>query len=149
MTRPMYETQNDKKNEKIVARMFVDRFSSSVTGYCLTPPRYPVDVAFTNGDEVKGFGEIKTRNVDMRTYPTYMISLAKIVDMKALSYTCGVPCLLIVKWKDHAGYLDVSKVFPSKISIGGRVDRNDKQDVEPVAHYELSLFKIFSYKEFE
>lgn len=145
----MYETQDDKKNEKIVARMFVDRYSPSVTGYHLTPPRYPVDVAFTNGDEIKGFGEIKTRSVDMQTYPTYMISIAKIVDMRALSDSCGVPCLLIVKWKDCAGYLDVSKVSPSKISIGGRVDRNDKQDVEPVAHYELSLFKIFSYRELE
>lgn len=145
----MYETQDDKKNEKIVARMFVDRYSPSVTGYHLTPPRYPVDVAFTNGEEIKGFGEIKTRSVDMQTYPTYMISIAKIVDMRALSDSCGVPCLLIVKWKDCAGYLDVSKVSPSKISIGGRVDRNDKQDVEPVAHYELSLFKIFSYRELE
>jgi hypothetical protein len=27
------------------------------------------------------------------------------------------------------------KVLPLKLSIGGRVDRNDDQDVEPVAHY--------------
>jgi hypothetical protein len=78
-----------------------------------------------------------------------MISIAKIVSMKSLSNSCGVPCLLLVKWKDFGGYLDVSKVLPLKLSIGGRVDRNDDQDVEPVAHYEISLFKIFNDKVIE
>jgi hypothetical protein len=41
------------------------------------------------------------------------------------------------------------KVLPLKLSIGGRVDRNDDQDVEPVAHYEISLFKIFNDKVIE
>jgi len=149
MTRPMYETRSDRENQTVVAQMFVDRYFPAITGYHLTPPRYPVDVAFTNGDDIKVFAEIKNRNVSMHTYPTYMISIAKIVSMKSLSSSCGVPCLLLVKWKDFGGYLDVSKVLPLKLSIGGRVDRNDDQDVEPVAHYEISLFKIFNDKAIE
>jgi hypothetical protein len=79
----MYETRSDRENQTVVAQMFVDRYFPAITGYHLTPPRYPVDVAFTNGDDIKGFAEIKNRNVSMHTYPTYMISIAKIVSMKS------------------------------------------------------------------
>jgi hypothetical protein len=41
------------------------------------------------------------------------------------------------------------KCCHSSCLLAAGVDRNDDQDVEPVAHYEISLFKIFNDKVIE
>ena len=71
-----------------------------------------------------------------------MISVSKVMAARALTDATGVECLLIVKWKDNAGWINLSK-DPDSVGFGGRVDRNDSQDMEPVVYYNIIRFKDF------
>jgi len=53
--------------------------------------------------------------------------------------------LLIVKWTDNIGFIDVNTP-QDFLSIGGRTDRDDELDIEPVAHWSISLFRLVKRK---
>ena len=137
--RPVYESQSDIDYEKHVADVFANRHRMD---WVRNPSKYPIDISFMRGDSIVLFGEIKCRKVNKDTYPTYMISVSKIMAARALTNATGVECLLIVKWKDNCGWINLNK-DPDSVGFGGRVDRNDNQDLEPVAYYEISRFKGF------
>ena len=52
-----------------------------------------------------------------------------------------LPCRLAVMWTDNWGYTDLALTPEIVVSMGGRRDRGDEQDIEPV-----HLIPIFSFK---
>jgi len=137
--RPTYETDQDVEYEKHVADVFAEKHGMT---WVRNPVKYPIDISFMQGNNISLFAEIKCRKVDKDTYPTYMISVSKVMAARALTDATGVECLLIVKWKDNAGWINLSK-DPDSVGFGGRADRNDSQDMEPVVYYNIIRFKDF------
>ena len=137
--RPTYETNKDIEYESHVAGVFANKHRLD---WVRNPPKYPIDISFRRGPDIVLFAEIKCRKVKKDVYETYMISASKVMAAKALTDATGVPCILIVKWKDNAGWINLSK-DPDSVGFGGRVDRNDSQDMEPVVYYNIIRFKDF------
>ena len=134
--RVMYETENDLTSEKKV----ISHVSNSwnVASFKL-PISYKLDYAMYREKELLGFAEVKCRTHRFGTFPTYIISLAKVMKAKDLWLYTHRPTILIVSWLDRIGYLDFSSNH--QIKQGGRSDRNDWQDQEPMCHYDLKDFK--------
>ena len=88
------------------------------------PIRYGIDYAFLRNGEVVGFAELKCRANKMQAYPSYMISLGKIMSARMLHHVTRVPIVLAVEWQDRTGW-----------------DRGDAQDIEPVALIPINKFR--------
>ena len=139
MNRPVYETDADRQREKELADLMAKHWGVTAKP---NPKMYPIDYTFV-GDygEVEGFGEIKIRRNTKEKYPTYMISAHKVADAKKLAEATGRDVILIVKWScGSIGYLDLANTPADSVHWGGRSDRGDGQDMEPVCHFNIENF---------
>ena len=135
--RQIYETAADLKNEREVAEMLTHAWCADLKK---TPPKYPYDYIAIDGTEVVAFIEIKNRNNAADKYETYMISLDKIVQCQTASVISGVGFYLVVRFTDKVMFWSFSE-NQFHVESGGRFDRGDKQDVEPVVHIPMIYFK--------
>ena len=136
--RPIYETQDDRDREALVAKKVGDAFKCSMGKL---QPRDAFDFAAMRGDKIVGFVEIKVRANPMGQYSTYMISMTKLATAHAIFAATKTPCILAVQWTDALGYIDMNAVDVT-LKMGGRSDRNDPRDIEPVCHIDISGFTL-------
>lgn len=73
-------------------------------------------------------------------YKSVFISLNKVQKAKELYDLTNKRVVLLVCWSDVYGYIDFAEDFD--LALGGRKDRNDKNDFGLVAHYPIDNFKI-------
>lgn len=140
MTRPLYESAGDLKNERQVATLLCSLWGMDAHKL---PRTYSLDYAMTsrsNTKKVVAFVEIKCRQVPSWQYDTLLISMAKVLRGKAIARETNIPTMLIVRWNDMVGGIDF-KDIDSEISLGGRTDRGDQQDVEPVYLIPIERFR--------
>ena len=135
--RPEYEREKDRVNEQLVAEKI-----SAVWGLTANkmPRMYHLD--FVLQDSVKrlrGFAEIKARNNKRDRYTTYMIGLSKVMAARKLTEVTKLGCILVVKWEDQIGWINFTD--HESFGLGGRTDRGDSQDIEPVAYFDITRFK--------
>ena len=134
--RPMYENDNDLRSEKNLISYVSDCWN--VASYKL-PMSYKIDYVMYRNESPVGFAEVKVRTHTFGTFPTYIISLAKVMEARRLARETNTKSILIVSWTDRTGYLDFFSHH--QIRHGGRSDRNDWQDQEPMCHFDLKDFK--------
>ena len=143
--RPIYENANDLRSEKNLISHVSDCWN--VVSYKL-PMSYKIDYAMyridtgtsnSSSENLVGFAEVKCRTHKFGTFPTYIISLAKVMEARRLARETDTRSILIVSWTDKIGFLDFFSHH--QIRHGGRADRNDWQDQEPVCHFDLKHFK--------
>ena len=139
--RPMYENDNDLRSEKNLISYVSDCWN--VASYKL-PMSYKIDYVMYRKDSPVGFAEVKVRTHTFGTFPTYIISLAKVMEARRLARETNTKSILIVSWTDRTGYLDFFSHH--QIRHGGRSDRNDWQDQEPMCHFDLKDFKGIGIK---
>jgi hypothetical protein len=140
MSRPIYESDKDRKNESELAERVSELWGVEAKA---NPRQYPIDYTFLNEQgKVEGFAEIKVRTHKCGTFSTYILSAMKLANAKMLMTATGKDVILIVKWScGSIGFLDLSTP-PDSIEWGGRNDRNDSQDQEPVVHWNLNHFQF-------
>ena len=108
------------------------------------------DFSENRNDEKIGVAwlEIKNRSNPIKQYPTFMLSMAKIMTAQQLSEASGLPSFVVVRWADAIGYTridsdDEYELDVAYIGIGGRTDRNDAQDIEPLVYIRNSAFTLW------
>lgn len=136
--RPKYETERDIANERLVADALAEH------GYEVykLPVQYRLDWLLRRDGQPIGFAEVKARKCDLNTYPSVMISLSKVIHAKMLSEATGLPCHLILLYRDALAKLDFASDFT--VNPGGRSDRNDPQDHDVCAYYPVERLTVIS-----
>ena len=135
--RPRYESSFDLSNEKEVSNQLSVNWNCS---FHKLPISYYVDWMLIKNNKSVAFAELKTRKNLRQQYPTLLLSLAKWIHGNDLSKATSLPFLIIVKWTDGLFWID-SKNAKVNFGIGGRTDRNDSQDIEPVVFIDVNNFK--------
>lgn len=134
--RPTYETQADRDHEQQVINLLCEKWGCEAWK---TPTFYPVDWSLGSNRQVKAMAEIKFRN---KSYSSYLISLSKFSDMLAGSNL--LPYLLVICWPEEGKrvvrYAKVTPDLHKGIVHGGRTDRGDSQDVEPLVEIPMDKF---------
>jgi len=139
MSRVMYESQKNLGEEQNALRYISQKWGVS---YAKLPISYKLDYTmYRNGTHV-GFIEVKCRTNKLNDYKTYILSLSKVKEARILADMTNTKSLLIVRWSDYTGWINLRSEFI--IKQGGRSDRNDWQDQEPVCHFNISKFKIIA-----
>jgi hypothetical protein len=137
MMRVKYETADDLRNERVVADALAEH------GYEVIklPIQYRLDWLLRRNNQPIGFAEVKARRCNLNTYPTVMISLSKVIHAQMLTQATGLPCYLILFYRDCIARLNFSDDFA--VNPGGRADRDDPQDQDVCAYYPVTrLTKI-------
>jgi len=138
--RPLYETQQDRDNEQALSSIIERQFNCQLTKM---PIKLSLDfMAARNGSAV-AFIEARQRKTRMLQYPTYMISLYKVMMANTLTQATGLPCFLAVQWSDAAGICKLP-ANDMDIQTGGTTRRGDPQDIEPVAYFDVASFKVIT-----
>lgn len=136
--RPIYETPADA----LVERATIDRFCKWVKAVAVKLPRsYSVDWALVRGAGVVAWAETKRRRNRREDYPTLMLSLNKVREGVALAADTGSKFIVVVEWDDCVGWIEPDLAALS-VGIGGRKDRNDPADMEPVVHIPTGSFRL-------
>ena len=139
--RPVYETDENLAQEKQVLALLCRHWE------CVSekmPLRYELDYLLIRRRKAVAWLEIKVRTNNYGYYPSYMISLGKIMAARRLTEATSLPSFLVVQWRDWKGYIRLDNLEKFEISMGGRTDRGDPQDMEPVV-----LFPIGNFTEIE
>lgn len=137
MKRPIYETQESLKDEQSFGDLIQTVWKCELIKM---PIQYGIDYCCYRNSTLVGFVELKNRTCTKDKYPTYIISLSKYLKAKEFSRSLGKPTNLCVRWTDQSGYVRLDTIDDPSISQGGRYDRNDWQDVEPVLHIDINSF---------
>lgn len=141
MSRPLYESPLDLKKEEAAIKVVASRNGCS---YEKLPLDYRADYLLLKENRPSAVAEVKCRANPREQYPTLMLSLNKWRHSEELSRYLGVPFVLIASWTDG---VFVHKAGSAEISFGfgGRIDRNDSQDREPVVFIPTTAFTFVGY----
>lgn len=132
--RPQYETPADlSRQERVAVRL-------EIAWKCELHPlpiSYGWDYGMFRGDVMLGVVEIKCRD---QKYDTLFISLAKL--MRGRDYQqAGFATFLVVSWPDGVYWVKNPEPDELRTQWGGRNDRGDPQDMEPVCHIPVDAFR--------
>lgn len=133
-SRPIYENEATLSSEN-ANRVAIEH----VLGGKLIklPVQYGLDWAMVNHlNTIEKWVELKARTGPSTLYSTYAISSMKVQRALQLERETGLPALLVVRFSDGV-YTTYFKRFTERsvvIRMGGRTDRNDPEDQEPMWH---------------
>jgi len=139
--RPTYENEASLKSEANTAFEIEKAWKAQLVKM---PMKSKIDFLMKRASDLepKAFIETKNRACKRHQYPTYMISLDKWVAGLNMEMHTKLPFILVVNWDDEIGYLKCNEVVGAiTVNMGGRSDRGDAQDIEPVVHIPIYLFK--------
>lgn len=145
MARPFYESQKDRDAETAVAALIADKWGGVLHKLA---PKYGADFAHYVRGKLTNFVEVKDRSERFTSdaferYGFYAISLHKVTQMLAQAATAAARCVLVVKCQDGLFYAPIDReTAPLGGTVhGGRKDRGDWQDMEPMVQIPWSHFK--------
>jgi hypothetical protein len=143
MTSVMYETPADLQREQATIERFLAHFPGCTAEKLPRNTHADFAILSPKGKRVL-YVEVKQRFCSRRRYSTYWIGKSRLERLARSALRDGVTPLLLVEWEDALGFVDPNKALKaSKISIGGRTDRNDERDIEPMASFPFHLFTFF------
>jgi hypothetical protein len=130
--RPMYETPESLAREIATANKVASTWGCDAIKL---PIRYGLDYAFVKGKTIVAFVELKSVNYtmdDFKLFGGFGMGLHKWLSAKAICESSGKPFCLIVETSDNKiWYVEYSKFEIMPTVLGGRHDRNDRQDIDP------------------
>ena len=129
MFRPIYESKEDLVQEKSVADFAASKWDCA---FAKLKKAYALDYAIFKDKKIVSFAEIKCRNYSMEKLDSmggFMISLHKWIEAKNVCDTSKVPFTLLVGTEDGIWYHKTEDFLNDGVSIGGRYDRNDSQEI--------------------
>lgn len=132
--RPMYETSETLAAERLVVESLQVAWECTLKKF---PIAYQLDYMAFQDSDAKAVIEIKCRKAK---YDEMFLSLHKWLAGREMSIATGLPFVLVYAFGQEIFWKPVQN---EKIGIkwGGRTDRNDWQDSEPMATFKLSTFK--------
>ena len=133
--RTQYESKEDRTVERILIQDHVSRKAFKL------PKSYGFDFMVHHGTKLPEVWEVKRRK---KRYDTWFVSLLKL--LKAQHYEAiGIKAYALVEIEGRVYTLRLTET-PYYIEWGGRSDRNDSADQEPMVHYKLNNMKEIVYE---
>lgn len=148
--REIYEDEKTLEHEKMIMEAVLPRLAKyDIVGfYKLNALSYGLDYALLDRhDKVIGWAEVKRRHNPMKQYKTLFIAAQKIMKVRIFSALYPLPVKYFAGFDDAIGMLDLT-IPPSFIAIGGRTDRNDPDDIEPMCHYPIDphVYRLLNWE---
>lgn len=140
--RRRYETEQDRERER-QAVLFMQR-AMNWRAVHRTPRYYPCDWVVDLDGRRFGLLEVKVRD---RFYDQYMLSLHKAATLLIYSEIAGYIPMLGVQWTDKKTVGIWNPLLREYLmpGVGGRKDRGDAQDMEPIVWVPSRYAQLWEY----
>lgn len=144
--RKTYESPADRQNQREIADAVAEQFNCAAMALkSYSPIDFAACQSIPSPDgrairvpEVQFYFETKQRYILPTTFKTLELSMHKWLEGLRLSRSTGKPCYFFVRFKNQEiYYIEIDKLPKDTgfaIAMGGRMDRNDPNDVEEVLH---------------
>ena len=144
----LYETDRDRDNEKIAMEIL-----KKVTGcdYERLPKTHRVDIVqIDKSGTISAWIEYKRRTHFVNQYPSMMVSTTKLTEGVMLSRMTNLPFYLVVGFESphseeepelYRLEVGIKTIQESHIAMGGRKDRGNPSDREPVCYIDIPAFQ--------
>lgn len=140
--RPLYESAVTRAAEEALARAVADAWRAQAVKIGATV--YPVDYALVRDGRVAALAEFKCRRYPLAKLDRmggFMLSLHKWIAIVQHAEAGGVPVFLVIEDGDGAVWWHRPRgAEHDGVVMGGRKDRGDAQDIEPVILLRASRF---------
>ena len=146
--RPVYETPEDIIREASIQEEFIEAVygDNELVKAIKLPKFYAIDYALTkNNEQIIGWLEIKSRTIPSNKYSSYILSYRKWREGIGISQESGLPYYLAVKWTDKLGVITFPNSIQTNLVIGGRIDRSDPDDIEPMVEIPITPLSFKFY----
>lgn len=137
--RPIYENAETLRLERATADYLEERLGGQLIKM---PMKLSLDFLVMKDGAGVAFVEVRNRSNAMRQYPTYMLSLYKVLAASSLTQATGLPSFLAVQWTDACGIVKLPPMDGMAVGYGGHNSRNDPQDMEPMCYIEIDRFEV-------
>lgn len=144
MSRPLYETQADLRNEAAVIKILSQKWR---VNFHKLPIKYHLDYAATRNGKVVAYVEVKVRKYRMDQidkWGGYMLSVGKLQTAKQLCEISNTSFCLAVQCVDGLYWITIKDFSQFPVVITGRADRGDAQDVEPCVLIPAEKFSLMA-----
>lgn len=143
MGRPRYATPQTEADQNALRDRFCKAYGMT---WQKEPDNQRINTALLKPGAASGivaFGEFRCRTNSHDTYPTYMLDRHTWGLMKLKFKTEGKPVVLVIGFSDGDYYTKITPELVKQIveGVGGRHDRGDVKDVEPVVHIPIDVLK--------
>lgn len=136
ISRPIYESAEDLKNERSVAKKIATTYGLDLKKMHM---KYSIDyMAFDKSGEAVAVIEVKRRKNKYKKYQSVILSLAKYNRGVEYDRANDLQFIFAVEFDDGCYIYEYQPGDLFRIQLGGRTDRNDKQDIEPVIHIPIN-----------
>ena len=125
--RPIYETPENRAAEAEIAAVIERTWSCKLHKL---PLHYKLDYMACKHDQLIGWVETKRRLINRDTFEEIYLSLIKVMAAHTLHSITGKRCFFIVQFNDCLAYANI--LGERTVIFGGRTDRGDWQDEEPL-----------------
>lgn len=139
MTRQSYETEENLVKEREIADFIEVLWDAKLVK---NPSSYRIDFGVIKKGCVKGWVEVKERKIGLTTYPTVILSLRKWMEGRNLAAGTQTRFFFVIQLLDGRILCTDETTTERDVKYGGRKDRNDINDFEPVVHIPISDFKV-------
>lgn len=136
MARPTYETAEDKANEHRATQWLKSVHRNHQVH--LLKKYYPCDILIISPVGTATFVEYKRRHITADKYNTAIFPAIKWSEIKRMAESLNSRAAIMFEYNDY--YMTSRQGFNYKISVGGRRDRNDTQDIEPLLEIPMDQF---------
>jgi hypothetical protein len=140
--RPLYETPESLERESALAMSLEVLWGVKCRKL---PIKYGLDFALIRDKRVIGFAELKSRNGyssdELDARGGVFLSMDKLEHVARYTSLTGLPVFFVVELKDGIFACKFTDKPKFTLAFGGRSDRDDWQDVEPIGLISLNQFK--------
>ncbi len=141
--RPVYESDENLSEETKVAYLVASAWGGEPVKL---PKFYKCDWGIVVLGSIKALIEIKCRDFKPDKYPTIILSADKWTYLCYSDAALGIPCLFVARFADKSiRYIRPSHQKGFSVKLGGRNDRSDWQDIEPVVHIPIDQMRKVDY----
>lgn len=134
-SRPLYESERDRERElSVMQAALAGRDVSAVK----LPAAYEVDFGLMREGKLIGVAEVKVRS---KAFDTLMLSLHKARALRAFAED-GLEAWVVACVPEGIYALAVKADELFDLRLGGRSDRGDWQDIEPVVHFPMPPLRV-------
>lgn len=148
MGRPRYATAQTEADQNALRDRFCKAYGMT---WIKAPDNQRINTTLYKPKAAEGavaFGEFRCRTNTHDTYPTYMLDRHTWGLLKLKCKTEGKPVVLVIGFADGDYYIKITPELVKAVveGVGGRHDRGDAKDIEPVVHIPIDMFKQVGVK---
>ena len=136
--RPVYESQRDRDEEAYIKGVVEEKWDCELSKM---PMSYHLDFLAMRDGKVVAAIETKRRSVRRESYRSIMVSVSKLFAARRFKETMGVDTIFIIHYNDCIAWISLNEK-PDAFGFGGRDDRNDPADQEPVAFFDIPRLTV-------